>query len=188
MTLLKALQHTRARRLGIVAILLGLLILVMATWRPSPDAAATVGKSSLPQPVLASLSKKAVWCYADYQNRLGRNHSLGYYPNASLSEALSAPGSQGWIAKEAVSQSVRCYTSWEAAFYHHDGPEFTRRNNTMEQVRSWLPGDANEADYEVAVLFSVFKGHWQKIRNPAFSPSIQPHRWALTEGLGNTTE
>lgn len=186
MTLLNAIRHAPVRRWGIVAVLLGLLILVMVTWRPSADEVATANTSNLPQPVLDSLSRKAVWCYADYQDRMGRNNALGFYPTVPLDEALAAPGAQRWMAKESVKQSVRCYTSWEAAFHRQGGWFPIRHSNTMEQVRDWLPGNANEADYEIALLYGVFRDQWQEIRDPAFSPSIRPHRWVLTEDVNNT--
>lgn len=183
---LNHLRHPRAWHIGLVAMLLALLIRVMATDEPAANQAATTQASSLPQMVLNSLSEKPVWCYADYQDRLGRKNSLGYYPTVSLEEVLHAPGAQRWMAEDAVKQYVRCYTGWQAAFEHQDRRAFTERSTSMKQVQEWLPDNANEADYEIALLYGFFGDQWQEIRDPAFSPSIRPHRWVLTEDLGNT--
>lgn len=183
---LNDLRHSRAWGMGLVTMLLALLIFMVFTGGPTTDDAATTQAAGLPQPVLDSLSKKPVWCYADYQDRLGRNNSLGYYPTVSLDEALYAPGAQRWMAEDAAKQYVRCYTSWQAAFHHQDGRAFIQRSTSMQRVQEWLPDNANEADYEIALLYGLFRDQWQEVRDPAFSPSIRPHRWVLTEDLGNT--
>jgi hypothetical protein len=91
------------------------------------------------------------------------------------------------MAQNAGKQYVRCYTTWEAAFNHQNGPNtFARYALNLQQVAEWMPEDANEADYEVALLYAIYRDKWQDIRDPAFSPSIRPHRWVLTEDLGNT--
>jgi hypothetical protein len=187
MTTIRTYLNTRTHRWIALALVLGVFLLALATCGPRRSTV-TNQASTLPPLLTEALSRQPVWCFADFQNRFGRNTSLGYYPTLPLDTALAAPGAQDWLAQSAVKQQVRCYTSWEAAFHHHDGRPLGGRNGSMEQVKEWLPASPNEADYEIALLYGVFKEGWRDARNPAFSPTITPQPWALTRDLGTSLE
>ncbi|MEZ4711621.1 MAG: hypothetical protein R3A44_30785 [Caldilineaceae bacterium] len=186
MTLPKEFFNSRPGRVGVAALLLGLLlvlvVLMAANRREVMVETPAATPSGLPQPVLESLSKTAVWCFADFMDRFGRKGALNYYPTLSHDDAVYAPGSERWMAQNAHRQYVRCYTTWEAAFHHQDVPySFIRYTYNLKRVAEWMPENANEADYEIGLLYGLYQDRWQEARNPAFTPSIRPHRWVLTE-------
>lgn len=186
MTSLKELLNSSTVRWGAGALLLGLVLLVAVTCGKAADEKTTDQTSSLPQPVVESLSKTAVWCFSDFKDSFGRKAAMSYYPTTSHDDIVYAPGSERWMAQNAYRQYVRCYTTWEAAFHHHDGTHnFIRYTTNLNRVAEWMPENPNEADYEIALLYGLYKDRWQEARDPAFTPSIRPHRWLLTEESGN---
>lgn len=180
-TLMKYLTH-RSRHWKVGAV--GLLLLAVLTTCGLLRTTSTDPVTTLPQTVIDSLSQQPVWCYVEFTD--GRMESVitGYYP-APIEEAFAHYGYELYDDNIAQ-QMIRCYTSWQAAFTHEGILRTGKRYDLIEKLREDMPPSPNEADYQVAVLYSLFERGWKRRVDLTFSPPVTPQPWGLTEGREET--
>ena len=172
--------HSRARHMGLAAILLIPLVLLLIAGRPAADKAARTPESSLPQPVIDTLTARPVWCYAEFSDGRLESVMIGYYPEP-LNDLFERYG-YDYRADMIAKQVLRCYTSWQAAFAHESLQPDGQHSQAIEQLREEMPAIPNEADYEIALLYSLFGWEWTNYIDARYSPPVAPQSWKLTKG------
>jgi len=179
--LIEVLTH-RSRRWQVGAG--GLLLLILLATCGLRQSATNEQVTDLPQPVIDSLSQQPVWCYAEFSDGRMESVVIAYYP-APLDEVFARYGYDPKGASIAK-QMIRCYASWQAAFTHEGTQPSSKRSEIIKALRADMPATPNEADYEVAVLYSLFNQGWKQQLDIRFSPAVTPQPWRLTQGQETT--
>lgn len=167
----------------VLAVLAGLLLVLLATCGRSGGQEPV---TTLPRPITQALTRQAVFCFGEFSDGRMDSTLIGYYPEP-LDELFQRYNYDFTIASIAEQHFV-CYTSWQAAFTHQDeyGDHGSERSQRLENLHEWMPPQPNEADYEVAVLYSIFGNRWKSSFNQAFSPPTKPQSWRLTQSTQRT--